>query len=120
MSITYFNVPSELDFLEAFGVEPQEAKPSDGFWCYMFKGEDELSLMLSFNQHEGSIQTTLMQGDFEIFTVSHEGAENVEIVSTVDGELQLLGACNCRGETINLVIGFSPKLYIHWSSLKSE
>ncbi|MGB3692878.1 MAG: hypothetical protein WBG70_16110 [Spirulinaceae cyanobacterium] len=120
MTFTHFNIPSELEFLEAFGVEPKNAKPSDGFWDYIFEGENGLSLRLSFNQHEGSIQTALIQGKFEIATISHEGAENLEIVSMVNGNTKLLGTCNYGNETINLVIEISPKLYVSWSSLKNE
>lgn len=119
MITSIFKIPTELDFLEAFGIEPEVSEPSDGFWSYRFEDTNGLSVVVSFNQFEESLQTALFQGDQEITTVSHEGAQSLKIVEMKSQKPKLLGTCDCRGETIKLVVELDPHLYVNWSSIRN-
>lgn len=118
MSRMLAEVPSELDFLTSMGVEPHESSPSDGFWSYRFEDESGINLILSFDQHAGSIQTSLFLGDRRLSTVSHEGLESLRILNGQDG--QLVGICKSRGESTEMVLTVFPKLLVRWASLRIE
>lgn len=119
MNVFFSEVPSELDFLVALGVEPLESDPSDGFWVYRFESESNIALILSFNQHARSIQTSLFIGEQELSTVSHEGLESLRI-EAVDGESRLVGICKAKGERAEVVIAVYPIIRVRWASLRSE
>ncbi len=119
MMSTVFDVPSELEFLESFGIEPEESYPSDGFWSYRFEGVSGISLILSFDQHAGSIQTALFLGDRELSTVSHEASERLKIV-TVDGKARLIGICRSKEEMAELTVETDPHICVRWASLRTE
>ncbi len=119
MSPAYFDVPSELEFLENLGVEPEDSSPSDGFWSYRFEGDPGVSLVLSFDQHAGSIQTALFLGDQELSTVSHEGSESLKIV-TVDGRARLVGICKSKEEVTEVTVEIYPRISVRWASLRTE
>ncbi len=119
MSVASFDVPSELEFLENFGVEPEDSCPSDGFWSYRFEGDSGISMVLSFDQHAGSIQTALLLGDRELSTVSHEGSERLKI-ETVDGKARLVGICRSKQEATELTVETDPRICVRWASLRTE
>ena len=118
MNFSNFVVPSELEFFENFGVEPEDSSPADGFWSYRFGGDSGVSLVLSFDQHARSIQTTLFLGNRELSTVSHEGSKELAIVA-VDGRAQLVGVCESKEEVTELTVETDP-ICVRWASLRTE
>ncbi len=119
MSIAVFDVPSELEFLEAFGIDPEDSCPSDGFWSYRFECVSGIILVLSFDQHAGSIQTALFLGDHELSTVSHESSESLKIV-VAGGRGRLIGICMSREEVTELTVEIDPRICVRWASLRTE
>ncbi len=120
MSVASFDVPSELEFLESFGVEPDVSScPPDGFWSYRFESDPDVSLVLSFDQHAGSIQTALFLGDRELSTVSHEGSEGLKIVK-VDGKSRLVGTCRSKEQVTKLTVEMDSRICVRWASLRTE
>lgn len=64
--------PSELDMLVAFGVEPIESAPKDGYWCYELADNVGQMLRLAFNTIERNIYTSLYVNENEVFSVFRE------------------------------------------------
>ena len=59
-TMAQLEIPTELEFLEFFGAEPIETRGTDGFWCYEVTDRNRVTLRLSFNVLERSVQTTLL------------------------------------------------------------
>jgi hypothetical protein len=110
-----FNYPDEMDFLSAFGVEPFESQPKDGFWCYLLSDDNQRQVKLSFDMPECSIQTTLIIDGLEISTVSSEGAEQLSIE---DNDKTIRGKCQNDSDVTELLIKFKPHLQVTWSNLR--
>ncbi len=115
----FSEVPSELDFLENLGVEPTESVSSDGFWSYCFEDDSAISLVLSFNQHAGSIQTSIFANDRELSTVSHEGLVSLRI-EVADRETRLVGTCESKAELTKMIATVYPVVRLLWESLRTE
>src|ERR687887_610959 len=92
MTIEYplFQVRNQDSFLESLGIEPVEAAPHDGYWCYEITDKYGITLRLSFNTHERSLQTTLLLHGHKIETTSQEGALSLEFFEK-NGEKALRG-----------------------------
>jgi len=92
------DVPSELDFLEALGVEPIESIPTEGYWCYRVPWSGSSMLRLSFRTHERSIQTAIEDGGRDQIVVVHEGLEELKIHdhSRLSATIDLAGRCPGR------------------------
>ena len=117
MSTDIFEVPSENDFLTAFGVDALEAVPEDGFWAYEFIGNDKnCRLILSFNTHESSIQTVLKIKEGETNTVVHEDARKLMITSDDCIEASF----ESERYTSSLHVRIFPKIEVTWSILSAK
>ena len=114
-----FDVPDAWHMFEAFGVEPVDASPKDGYWCYEVKDESGLTLRLSFNVFERSLQTAMYLGGHEIATVCQEGAEWLRVEAT-GGKKTLRGACRFQGAVSQVQIAFEPMASVHWSTLITD
>ena len=114
-----FDVPETWQMLEAFGIEPVEASPEDGYWCYEVKDESGVILRVSFNIFERSLQTTLSLGGHEIATVCQEGAEWLR-VEAAGGRQTLHGACRFHGAVSQVQIAFEPRASVQWSTLVAD
>jgi len=120
MSTGFTDVPSETDFLAAFGIDPDESVPPDGFWCYTFESEGGDVVRLSFNTHERSVQTVCESNGRAICTVVHENADQIRI-NEGRGEASIIvefahGRDECRTQ---LRLQVHPELEISWSSLRT-
>lgn len=113
------SAPSANDFLAAFGVEPVEARPQDGYWCYAFDAGRGLTLRFSFCTHDTSVQTRVIVDGRTVSTVSHEGASEIRILDegrmarievTFDSSLAL---------TTHLVVDVLPEVRVTWASLRA-
>jgi hypothetical protein len=117
MSTDIFEVPSENDFLAAFGIDALESIPEDGFWTYEFIGHDKkCRLILSFNTHETSIQTMLETKEGETNTIVHEDARKLAITNDDCIEASFWS----EKYTTTLHIRIFPKIKVTWSILLAK
>ena len=112
------NFPSELDFLEEFGIEPVDVDHSTAYCRYRKKSDDGLlALDFSFSAVSKSFQVVLSCAGNEIATVSAEDVRNIEIRR------------NQKGHGVHVVFGkdegiseaevtLEPALHCLWWSLK--
>jgi len=112
-------VPDVWQMFEAFGIEPVDASPEDGYWCYEVKDESGLTLRLSFNVFENSLQTAMSLGGHAIATVCQEGAAWLR-VEAVGGRKTLRGACEFQGAIAQVQIAFAPTVSVCWSTLVTD
>jgi hypothetical protein len=116
----FTQVPSENDFLAAFGVEPIESAPQDGFWCYSFESDDGNAVRLSFNIHERSVQTVWMFKGRAVCTVVHENADEIRISNEVGAANISATFAHERDECrTQLRLQIAPDLEINWTSLRT-
>ena len=111
-----FEVPDTWHMFEAFGIEPVDASPQDGYWCYEVKDESGLTLRLSFNVFERSLQTAIYLGGREIAMVCQEGAEWLR-VEAAGGRKMLHGVCRFQGAVSQVQITCEPTASVQWSTL---
>lgn len=112
MRITH--APTTLDVLECFGIEPVEARPEDGAWCYAFASGPGEELRLSFNVLEGSVQTAWFSRGRPTCVVSHENASEIRLDGTsIEVEFSSQpGECRTR-----LSVQVRPRVEVRWSSV---
>ncbi len=106
------SAPSETDFLASFGVEPVEKAPGDGYWAYVFDGPGGSRVRLSYNTHEGSVQTAVFVGDEQLAVLVSEGAESIQIGE--DGRIRVTFSGSA---TTTLTVTVFPMASVEWSSL---
>lgn len=106
--------PSDLDLLEFFESEPVEFAPKDGYWCYEFTDSYKVSVRLSCNVLEKSVQTVLLVNGDEVETVVHEGAQELTIV-----DHKLCGRFDLGSDSL-LIVQLKPRVSIRWSSLRKS
>jgi len=120
MSNGFTEVPSETDFLAAFGVDPVESVPQDGFWCYSFESDSGDAVRLSFNVHERSVQTVWVSNGRTSCTVVHENADQIRINDGDGGAYIFVDFAHKRDECrTQLRLRVLPELEISWSSLRT-
>jgi hypothetical protein len=112
---TCFECPSELDFLEFFGVEPE--KVGEGRYLYEVLDSNGISLRFSFDVHEESVQTALFLGQQRVAVVSHEGIRRIWF-ETIRGITALRAELASDTYTISLALEISPRISISWAGLK--
>lgn len=111
------SVPSESDFLDAFGIEPQQAKPEDGFWSYRFADGGGVVLLLSFDIHEGSLQTSLLIDDVVVSTIVTEGLERLWIDER-SGQSTLRATFSNVGVATSANVEIEPRIVVRWQTLR--
>lgn len=111
-----YDYPKELTMFEVFGVEPKSSMSKDGYWEYVFSDENKVSLALSFNIFEGSIQTALSLNGTIVETVSHEG-EGVLKVEKFNNASAIRGELETAGIRTTIAIKVSPLISVNWSSI---
>ncbi len=114
-----FHVPSELSFLEFFEAEPISAAPHEGYWCYQVSDERGVTLRLSFNVFERSLQTAKSVQGGDVATVSHEGGERLAIDS-IGGYSVLRGEFRYRNSHSTVIVRIRPTVHVEWSSLQDS
>lgn len=81
------NFPSELDFLEAFGLEPVEEDLSIGMCRYIkYSKTPGVEIDISFSAIMKSFQVSLRLSKQEIATISSENVSSIKIVNDSQGE----------------------------------
>lgn len=113
-NVAPMQAPSEDDFLAVLDAEPIESHPRDGLWVYRFEGPSETHLVLSFNVHQASVQTTLFVRDVEVFVVVVEMSRRLVLL---DDENGLLGEFDSG---LGLEVRVHPALKVSWVRLGAE
>lgn len=114
-----FTVPSELELTEVFGSEPRDARPKDGFWSFEARDSNGVTLRLSFDIFERSIQTVLLIDDDEAARISQEGAISLRVVRE-HGEDVLRGECLFRDARSTVEIRLRPRIVVTWGTIRTE
>ena len=79
--------PSELEFLEAFGLDPVETDTSIGMCRYIQNSKTSgIEIDISFSAVMKSFQVALRLFKHEIATISSENVSSIEIVNDAQGE----------------------------------
>jgi hypothetical protein len=113
-----FEIPSELSLLEFLEVEPLEAMPDDGYWCYELIDQFGTMLKLSFNTHERSLQTIVLKDHRKTMSVSQEGAVRLSIIEAGAGYI-LRGDFQYQDAFSMVEIQIKPEIVVCWSTLLS-
>ena len=111
-----FEIPDELSLIEFLEVEPVEAAPADGYWCYEVADRADVKLRLSFNVNERSLQTSIFLRDRNIATVSREGAARLYIAET---KAEKFLKCDFFDKSSQSVVKIyvRPEIQVLWSTL---
>jgi hypothetical protein len=107
------DAPTELEFLERLGVEPETANPHDGFWRYRLSDADGTSLSLSFNTIEASVQVVLECRGRELVVLSQEGAVKLEC----DSSGRIRGEFRSGGWHSTITIETNPSISVVCAAL---
>lgn len=109
-----FSIPDEVELLEFFGVEPVERSVDDGYWCYEITDAHGMTLRLSFNVFEQSVQTAVLVAGAPLITVVHECARAMKI----SGQ-----SLTCKfadaGTATTLVLRMAGSVTVDWASLRT-
>jgi hypothetical protein len=111
--------PDEVSLLEFFESEPKDSSPSDGYWCYEATDSLGTKLKLSFNIHEGSVQTEIFIEEQSIANIVQEGATCLYL-SDYYSEKILQGEFTFSNAHTTLVVQIRPKIRVQWSTLVDE
>lgn len=102
--------PTELQLLEFFGVEPDVQ--GDAYACTV-SDDSGLSLTLSFNTADDSLQTSLQFAGRVIAVVCHEGITRFTI-----GENVLTCEFAHDDYRVTLTARTRPQIHVEWSGLR--
>lgn len=112
-------VPEPFDFIELFGVEPIEARPDDGYWCYAFTDERGVELRFSVDAIERSVQTVVGLRGEVLSRCAQEGAVRVSLQT--GGDRKAIRASFRQGTADGeLVVEVTPRISVHWSVLTTR
>jgi hypothetical protein len=106
--------PSQADFLTSLGLEPSRSEPEAGYWEYRLSGRTTATL-LSFDIHEGSVQTTTMAGDVVVATFSCEAATRLWID---DERTAIRASFAVPGDQVELEWLTAPEPRAVWSLIR--
>ncbi len=112
-----FDVPGELELTEWFGCNP--VKQGDAQYRYQVSDKSNVTLILSFDVIESSIQTVVIVADAPVAKVVHEGARRLWFQDIGKGR-QLRADCFPDGHHTQLAIEIEPRIRVEWSTLRSE
>lgn len=108
--------PSEEEFLETLGVLPIEAAPEDGYWAYRFDDGSGVTLTLSFEIFEKSIQLRTHVGDRELETVVSEGASRL-VLRQSPGSTGFYAEFEFDQGRSRLEVEVAPRILVAWTVL---
>jgi hypothetical protein len=110
--------PSELEFLESFGIEPVEVDASMAYCRYVKTSENGASeLDFSFSAISKSFQVVLRSAGHEMVSVSSENASLIEIRSNQRG-LGIHVVFDTPGGKSEAEVTLEPNLHCSWWYLR--
>lgn len=110
-----FSALHTAELREFFGGDPVESDASDGFCAYEMRDRLGVTLRLSFNLYERSVQTELRLGESVMVSVSQEGATAMRR----DGALL---RCDFRSVGTKTTLSIDTRDYIRvdWATLRVQ
>lgn len=112
------SAPTAFSMLEAFGIDPIESQPEEGFFAYEWRDAVGLRLRLSWHIIERSVQVTLYLGVRELITVCQECATLLRVdpvqPPTITAEFRQAGVSG------HLRCVLSPEIRVSWSNLNND
>ena len=106
--------PSELDFLESFGIEPVEVDASMAYCRYVKASDDGAGeLDFSFSAVSESFQVVLRCAGHEMASVSSENASLIEIRATQRGT-GIHVVFDAHGGKSEAEVTLEPSLHCSW------
>ncbi len=117
--MTDLTFPDEASFLEAFGVEPSDMNPADGYWQYSFLDDSGTKLNLSFNKFERSFQVALFKQGLELCIISHAGEFSFSIWKEVSAG-GVKSAWTDGDAKTRVSIQICPSISVQWATLRDR
>lgn len=112
------NFPSELDFLESFGIEPISVDPSTAFCRYTKKSPDGCSEVdFSFSAVAESFQVAFRCSGEEVACLSAEGVSLIEFDKTPKGS-GVRVKFDVNGLRSEAEITLEPIVHCSWWSIR--
>jgi hypothetical protein len=109
-------LPPSTDLERALGATLTASDPADGYWKYELRDEGGISVQLSVNSIERSVQTVVSIGAHEVQRTSHEGLERLWI-EHAEGGAVLRGSCRSADTDTVMSVGRLPVLRVYWATL---
>ena len=108
---------NELEFLEAFWVEPTQRKPEDGYWCYEITDELGIALKFGIDIIQASVQIELKLAENSIGIFSFENVESINILDYQIGKLYFESFLEGANVTTQVHIELRSRIKIKCSTL---
>lgn len=113
------DIPSAMDFLEAFGIEPTEEDPGTAFFRYVVRSQDGLHEMdISFSGVSDSFQVALRCGGKEAMVVSSEKVQTIELRQD-QSESGVHVRFDIGGVMSEALVTLAPSLHCRWWTLRA-
>lgn len=109
--------PSNLDFLEVFGLDATDVDASTLYRRYSKSSDDgALRLDFSFCEIENSFQVTLYLRDAVVMVVSSENVRSVTIQRGTPSSIHVV--FGVEGAQSEATITLAPEIHCHWWTIK--
>ncbi|WP_157866099.1 hypothetical protein [Mesorhizobium japonicum] len=107
--------PDKLEFLAAFGLEPEDEDPSTSYVRYVFRSNTgPLEAEVSFSDVSKSFQISTRIAGNIFGTISSEKVNLIEITQGQNGESGLRVVFNIHDVVSEALITFTPEITYHW------
>ena len=107
----------ELEFLEAFWVEPTQRKPEEGYWCYEITDELGIALKFGIDIIQASVQIELKLAENSIGIFSFENVESINILDYQVGRISFESFPNNSKMAIHVQVELRSRIKIKCSTL---
>jgi hypothetical protein len=113
-------LPSKLDFLMEFGLDPVEEDPSMALYRYVKQSDDGLQeLAVSFGGVCRSFQVILRCGGNELMSMTSESVEHIKIRRDKSGAGSLHVLFDLQGTISEALVTLEPELRCDWWILRA-
>ena len=118
-ALSVMTVPQEAEFKSLPGLAVVERAPEDGYWCYDITDPHGVTLRLSFDILQRSVQADFLVDRLELVSVSQEGATALLIGGAPD-EPWIRCEFRSRDAHGSLQIAIAPRITMRWATLVDE
>lgn len=111
-------IPSELDFLAALGIEPVDSIPAEGGYHYLIQSPDgERELDINFSAIVDFFQLRYRVKGEEVVYLSSEKLQSIELFHDKN-RTTLKVIFDIDGVDAEAVVALTPQMHCSWSLLK--
>jgi hypothetical protein len=110
-------VPTESEFTEELGARLVSSDPADGYWCYELQDFRGITLLLSVNILERSLQTVLLLHGLEVQRTIHESSTRVWL-DRQDDQTFVRAECETSSTVTTLAIQLRGAITVKWATLE--